>query len=328
MAIVLFDDMEHGTTLRYSATLLTNFATSVPGMFGRCLSMLSGSDFSRSFRYDFGTVLSQGMVSFALSTQELPNASTRIFSALNGTTHQVTLYLNSNGSFSVARNTTILGTTPIVYTASGIRYRIELGFEISDASGTYALRINGTEHLNATSHDTRNGVDGFDRILFGSPAVASGLNYFDDILLDDDKTQFWGDFYGQVIAPTSDASGYSTPSTGVNRWATIDETPYSATDYNTFPGTGEDVFGMADLSDTPTNIYGVCVNWVARKTDTGTCDMRSKVYSGSANATMANQSLNVASVFYQQVVQNDPNTSAAWSASAVNALTVGTERTA
>lgn len=327
MAIVFFEDFEHGATLRWSAYSVFGFATSGPGMFGRCATALSGSDFARYFRYDLGTARSQGMVSFAVSSDALPTGTTRIFSAMNGTTHQVGIYLNSNGSFSVSRDTTILYTSAVVMTGANLRYRVELGFSIDGSAGTVTLKVNGSTVISLTGQNTKNTVDNYDRIQFGT-FPQTGSVYYDDILLDDDKTAFIGDFYGATIVPSSDVSGYSTPSTGVNRWATIDELPYSATDYNTFPATGEDIFGMSDLSSTPTTIYGVAVNWIARKDDTGTCDMRSKVYSGSANSTAANRTLNVASQFFQDLVLVNPNTSTAWTGATVNNMTLGIERTA
>lgn len=327
MAIILFDDFEAGANLRWSASQFAGFSTSIAGMFGRCASMTNGASFDSYFRYNLDATRDEGLVSFALSFATLPDANTRFFSVMNGATHQVALYLNSNGSFSVARDTTVLQTSPIVVTAANIRYRIELGFSINDTTGSFVLKVNGSELLNFTGQDTRNGVDGFNRAMFGTVNTISGSVYYDDVLIDDDKTAFRGDLYGLARVPVSDVSGYSTPSTGANRWATIDELPYSAADYNTFPSTGIDRFGVDDLPDTPDDIYAICINWIGRKTDTGDCDMRSRLYSGAATANGTTRAMNVASQFFQDVHQTDPDTSAAWTAAGFNAIDIGNERT-
>jgi hypothetical protein len=333
MAIVFFEDFEAGTSLRCEAfTTNVSFIASGSGMFGRFLRIAASAstEFVNLARYGFSTSRDEALVSFAFVPRGMPTGANRIFCTLSGVTRQVCLYVNADGRLAVSRDATVLGTTtdPVIIFPN-VRYRIELGFSISDTTGTIVLKVNGTEVLNLTSQDTRNGIDGFDKIQFSRARLDdTGQSDFDDILVDDDKTAFRGDFYGQPLVPVSDVSGYSTPSSGSNRWAMVDEMPYSAADYNTYPATGEDIFGINDLSDSPTNIYGVAVNFIAKKDETGTCDMRSKLYSGSANATGANQTINVASQFFQQLVLTDPDTAAAWTPAAVNAMTVGIERTA
>lgn len=331
MAIILFDDFEAATSLRWESSSNV-FFTTLTGMFGRCLrvSGITGSEMAHFCRYNLIDSRNEGFASFAFIPPVMPAGNNRIFAVYQATTIQLALRITTDGKIAVLRDTTQLAisSSPVI-TAPNLRYRIEFGFEIHASTGTARVVVNGTEVINATGLNTRNGIDGFTHAqLIRAELVGNADSYFDDFLIDDDKTAFRGDFYGLALVPVSDVSGYSTPSTGSDRWAMIDELPYSATDYNTFPGTGEDIYGINDLSDTPDAIHAVCVNWVASKNETGVCDMRSRVYSGAATDNAANRTINTAPQFFQDIRQVDPDTSAAWLPAAVNAMTVGIERTA
>lgn len=325
MAIIMFEDFEPSTALSWIQSA-TNFGTNA-AMFGRCCSMGSATaEFYRYAKKNLPSSYSEGLVSFAFSISSiLSTANYRILSIMNSSTHQIGLYMNTDGSLSVSRNTSVLYTTSPVILNPNVRYRIELGFSISGSTGTLRLKVNNVELFNLTSQDTRNGIDNFNAVQFGN--LAGVTDYFDDILVDTDKTAFRGDFYGECLVPTSDVSGYSTPSTGSNRWAVVDELPSSLTDYTSFPNTGTDRYGLSNLSSSPAAIYGVLVRWIAQKNDTQDCVMRSLLYSGTGTYTGSGNVITVGYLDYQDIVEVDPNTSSSWTASSINALELGIERT-
>ena len=129
----------------------------------------------------------------------------------------------------------------------------------------------------------------------------------------------------QTLIPNgAGASTQFTPSSGAN-YTTVDELPYSATDYVQSNTSGNrDTYTFSDLSNVGT-IYGVQNNFIAKKTDAGSLSLKSAVKSGASvyygsSAVLATNDATVSDTRSQ-----DPNTSAAWTQSGVNALEAGFE---
>ena len=332
MSIIWMEGFElNDYALEFEETAGINTGSGLtPALFGRSCGFL-GNNFALA-RYaikNLGNDFSEGLVSFAFAIDSPIVGSRQIFYTRSGaSTNQVILYLNVDGTISVYRNTTLLATTPDpVITASDVRYRIELGFSISSSSGTIDLRVNDSQLINQTGLNTMNTSSTFNKLIF-SNYTGNGRCYFDDIIFDTDKTAFRGDFTIENLYPNSDVSGYSIPSTGVNRWATIDEiSQYSADDYNSFSGVGLDVYGLTNLTSNPQSIYGVSFNWIGRKSDTSNCSMRGLLYSGTGVVSGVNNAMNISAQKFRHVVEYDPNTSLGWTASGVNSLQLGIQRT-
>lgn len=334
MSIVLFENWNHGTFTRWNQINPPGLAVveaGVQGLYGRSLRIFStASEFNQAVQYVFPSTMSEAMISFALMVSQLPATSNfRILSARNGGTHQVGLYLNANGSLSVSRNTSVLLTTSTnIVTLPNYRYRIELGFSIHGSTGTIVLRVNGVEHLSQIALNTRNGVDGFDNIYLGSHrSTGSNTNcFYDDVLVDSDKTAFLGDFYGQSLLLDADLSTDSTPSTGSDSWSLLNVRPHDTSSYTAFTAPGEDTFGVTDLDDAPDTIHAVIASVIASTDGAGTCEMRTKITSDASVDVGTTETVNATSNHFQQIVMLDPDGSVPWTPAAVNALTLSVER--
>jgi hypothetical protein len=82
---------------------------------------------------------------------------------LSGTTYQVGLQYNADGSLQANRMTTFNAGTSLGFTSAGVIkvntwHYIEVAVTISDSVGTFRVDVDGTTVLNLTGVDTRNGT--------------------------------------------------------------------------------------------------------------------------------------------------------------------------
>ncbi|MDA8232521.1 MAG: hypothetical protein M0006_14390 [Magnetospirillum sp.] len=85
----------------------------------------------------------------------------------------------------------------------------------------------------------------------------------------------------------------------------------------------EDLYGFASLSSTPSNIAGVKVSALLRKTDSGARTVSVQIKSGTTEVSGAAQAPGASYAYFAAYADTDPNTGAAWTASGVNSLSAG-----
>ncbi len=85
----------------------------------------------------------------------------------------------------------------------------------------------------------------------------------------------------------------------------------------------EDRYSFGSLSSTPSNIAGVKVSALLRKTDSGARAITVQLKSGSTEITGSSQSPAASYAYFSAYQDTDPNTSAAWTASGVNSVAAG-----
>ena len=99
------------------------------------------------------------------------------------------------------------------------------------------------------------------------------------------------------------------------------------TSYNVVPvGANQDTFLHGALSSTPATIYAVAVSASVRKDDVTVVTAQTTLISGGTTQQGATQSPSSSYLFMRDIYQNDPNTSAAWTGTAVNAAAIGYNR--
>lgn len=333
MAIVWWEDFEALSTATLGwrlDTVGTSVAvvSGISGLTGQCLR-LPTSQASGDIGFLLPSTYSEGLFSAAMLIPSGSFTATPIIQLNSGATNNITIRLNADGSLTALRNTTVLGSSSVGIVPGNKRFRIEVGFVISDTVGEVKVNIdtgNGASTvIDLTSQDTNNGSATINRMAVDIPGMAHFL-YYDDLWFDTDKTAFRADQTFIRLAPSADVSGVSTPSTGSDRYATIDETPGSTTDYNTFAVTGEDVFECADLSTSPDEIAGVGIYYVAAKQDAGTLEFRARLRSGSDNFDGTTSGLNASTLGYSDFAAVDPQGSGAWTKARVDAVRLVHER--
>ena len=264
-----------------------------------------------------------------------------VFQVMDGTTKQVLLYLNVDGTISVRHgDQTVLGTTSTVM-SSGIYRSLELKVFIDNSSGTAELRVDGVTEVSVSGVDTQNSGNAYaNRIALGEyGAAAYTFSQFDDVYVLDgqDGTATQGaafnDFLGDVSVPYLPPSGDGNSSqlTGsdgnqVNNYQLVDEAGGSApndADYVESSNIGDkDTYAMTDLVATSGTVFAVQPIIRAQKTDAGTRTMASVVrLSGTEEDS---DDITLASGFtYNCDIRTTKPGGGSWSISDVNSAEVG-----
>ncbi len=303
--------------------------TAAGGRFGTGrYATLAGSDY---LLYSLSSAVSQVFLGFAVgSTSHDTNLREHI--SIWGDT-QATQHLSVGlraGAIELRRGTvggTLLGTYTTVINNSTFYY-LEVSATIADSGGTCIVRYNGQTVINYTG-DTKNG--GTNTTIDGIRLVSGGFTtWYDDVYLCDSSgsaphNTFLGDTRVQTIVP--DGAGTSTQftaSSGSN-YTTVDELPYSATDYVYSTTSGHrDTYTLGNLSSV-TTIFGVQNNVIAKKTDTSALSLKPALKSSSTLVYGSTVALGTADANIRDIRMVDPDTSAAWTQSGVNALESGFE---
>lgn len=250
-------------------------------------------------------------------------------------TLQSELRTNADGTLSVTRNGTSVtgGTSTNAMSATAWNY-IEMKVTIADsiAANSCKVRVNGVDWITVTTgQDLKNTANATaNQILIGTITNTSGLLYdYDDLYVCDGNGSTNNNFLGDCRIETLYPSGAGTTtawtaSTGSN-YTCVDETTSNGdTDYvETSTATNKDTYAMGDLSSTPTAIYGIQTVLAARKTDAGSRSVAAVIRSGGTDYDGTTVSLADTYTCLTEVRETNPATSAAWTASGVNAIEAG-----
>jgi hypothetical protein len=238
--------------------------------------------------------------------------------------------LNTDLSVTVRRNTTTLATSAAgVIPANGFSY-IEFKATVNDTTGAYEVRVNGATVLSGSGADTRDGGTGVVTTI--ALLHAANNSYIDDVYICDGagsaNTTFLGDV--RVDAGLPNANGNSSQLLGsdgnsTNNYQLVDETPPNDdTDYvGSATASQKDTYGFPNMLHTPSSIFGVQVSINAKKDDAGLRSVCSVTRSGGSDTDGATQALGTSYVYFLEVLENDPNTAAAWTQSGYNAAEFG-----
>jgi hypothetical protein len=246
-----------------------------------------------------------------------------------GLTQQIILATNSNGSISIRRGGTTLATSSGGALTASWDY-IEVHAIVDATAGLVDVHVNGSSVVsfsgNTKNGGTSNNIDG---IMFNNNG-SLGSGAIDDLyLLDATGPAPYNTFLGDVRIYTMvpDGAGSSTqmtPSSGAN-YTTVDELPYSATDYVSASIGQQDLYTASNIPSNPGSIYGVQANIVAKKTDAGTISGNTVIKSGATVTKGTARALNSSDTVFSDIHQTNPDTGTAWSESALNAIEIGTE---
>lgn len=278
------------------------------------------------------------VVGFALNVSALPSVGTgrQLVTLIDNATTHVVLRLNNDGTLSVLRSTTVLATSVAVLAAGGFSY-IELKATIDDTVGAYEVRLNGATILAASGVDTRNGGNASaNRVELGGNTTPGGNYDYDDLYICDTTSagspSVNADFLGDVRVDASFPNGNGNSSQFVgsdgnstDNYLLVDEASQDGdtTYVQSSTVTEKDTYAFGDISHTPVSIFGVQINMIAKKDDAGARSIASVTRSGGADTNGATQALSTSYVDYLQIVEQDPNTAAAWTKTALNAAEFG-----
>ncbi|HET7552204.1 MAG TPA: hypothetical protein VFK04_13010 [Gemmatimonadaceae bacterium] len=231
---------------------------------------------------------------------------------------------------------TVLGTSAPVTSMTGEEFYLEAKVVVSDAAGSVEVRYYGTPVLSVSGVDTRNGGTAtIDRVRAGSIAGTETVG-FDDFYID---TQ---DFHavasvGAVPGKTprvidldnvaaGDLTAWAATGAGGVNWDAVsdDATSDGDTSYVASSVVGnKDLYQLTNLPAGVSNILAV-VQWgIARKDDATGRQYALTVRSGATDSDSGAKNLTNSYAPSYRVLEVDPDTGAAWTAAAVNALQAG-----
>lgn len=287
----------------------------------------------------FDSPISSGTLKFAFRVTSFGFVdAVAILTLFNGTTPMIGITINSAGQLIVSRFTgtfnaanstparTVIGTTGLGTFALNTFYEFALEFVISDTVGEIRLIRNGLDTvLSLTNQDTRNGTPTtIDNLHVGVTTSVNGggpTYELDDLICSNTFDGALGERIETLFATSDGGTLNFVPSTGTSHFALVDEVPVNITDYLSGSVVGDiDLLGLGNLSSTPSAIREVNIITFAQKTDATVRAINNGVKSGVTIANGPNLSLAVGFAKYQNPIALDPNTGAAWTPAAVNAL--------
>lgn len=305
-------------TDRLAKVLVASGATAIVGYAIKCVNSFGGA----------GT-----------STTETGQASV-LLSIRQGGTTQVWFRLNTNGTVSCYRGTTLLGTTSLAL-FQNTQHFIEFKVTVDNSSGVVQVRFDGITVLNLSSQDTQStGSATWDELAIGafnSDALGVGAQAvnttIDDLYVCDGSGSDNNDFLGdvRVDAHFPNAAGNSsqwTRSTGSDQWATIDEAAANGdTDYNSSATVGHlDTLNFPALSPSGAAIKFVQAVVQASKTDAGAVGLKLATRISSTDYLGTEQGVPATYAFLRQIWGVSPATSSAWTESEFNAAEFGYQK--
>jgi len=215
---------------------------------------------------------------------------------------------------------------------------IELQATISTSAGTAAVRVNGQP---VASFPDQTGLN----TQASANASVSSVNWYmvsqygalfeiDDLYFADGTTgpgsYPCNSFVGSTRVSTQFAVGngsvsWSPSDSGTDNWNMVAETAFDGdTTYNRTNTAGaQDLLNFQALASTISQVIAVQATGAYRKEDAGSRTLANVLKSGSTTSVGATRSPDVSYLFFTDLFALDPNTSASWAVSAVNALQAG-----
>lgn len=250
----------------------------------------------------------------------------------NGGTIQCSLNVNIGGELLFYRGDqfSLLGTTSGAHLKTSVWAYIEVKVKVNSSTGTVDIKVNGTSVLSLTGQNT--GSTNPDRIAFLGNLNSTDHGYFDDIYVCDNtgsnNTTFLGPQKVTAIFPTGDhgTNQWSATGAGSTHADRVKENPHdSSTTYLSDASSGDtEEFDYANTGSEITSVKGVQVNTVF-ETDSGAAfSVKNHVNSGGTSSDDAGTAgTNGTYTTAARLVEVDPNTSALWTKTNLDASLFG-----
>jgi hypothetical protein len=347
MAIIFMDGFEHYGTGSTSQNNMTNYGIYSDVNSSSCSATLPRTGLrSCSFvniEKTFGNLSTVG-VGFASYLDTLPTGDTmKYFQFRDNNGNILCRFGLSNSQEFVlyrASNVEISRSTPSQITAGGW-YHFECKFTPNGSTSSIELRINEVTVYTNNSFPiglASGTLAGSTSTIVSSVDIdLSGilLSYIDDFYIWDTSGSYNNDFIGDkrvaTMFPNADTSEADwTPNSGATGYTQIDEnTPDGDSTYVSSSTVGD--ISEYDFEAMPTGAIGIAAVMTltaGRKTDTGTCDIRTDIISGASDTSGTTQVLTTSYVMRTDIFETDPDTGSPWTKAGIDAAKVRIEREA
>lgn len=237
----------------------------------------------------------------------------------------------SSNQLLVRRAGTTLATITGGY-VSGQWHYLECRVKLHATLGTVRIRIDGVEKVNLTGQNTKNGGTKtvFDCFMMGTLS-GSGRWEIDDLVFmstaGTKNNDFIGDAAIETLFPNNNGdvtNGVGSDGNSTDNYLLIDDTTPSFTDYVNLAAVGDkDLYQIQNPTRRSGVVHGVEVSAYMVNTDSGARGAGTIVKSGATTTSPADKALGTAAILDRKVMDLNPDTSAPWDISSVDALQVG-----
>ncbi len=248
------------------------------------------------------------------------------FFDIDGNT-QCYVSITSGGIINLYRGTTLIASSTSALAAGSWNF-IEVKLTIADSDGVFEVRVNESVWVNFTGDTKQSSTQTTaNRIMFYSRSSDCGL---DDLYICDGtgsvNNAYLGDSRIDTVRPIG-AGSYSEFSRqgSSSNWDNVDDTTIdNDSTYNYSNTVGQrDTVDCGNLPAITGSIFGVQVNMAARKDDAGGRTLRSLTRVSSTDYEGTSQNVGTDYRVYRQVIEQNPNTTAAWTESEINTAEFG-----
>jgi hypothetical protein len=241
-------------------------------------------------------------------------------------TIQVRFYIGSDYKILAYQGDgTLLGTATVACPFQKWFY-LEGKIVIHATTGAVELKMNGTQVLNLTSQDTKNGTDYIRYIQFGS--IYDDIDtLFDDVYVDD--AAYHGDCRVKVFLPddVSTTNNSFTASAGNKDECVDDNPPTDDTDY-IYSDTLNHKQGFGITTGSLGTVIGIQLNNFCRIDEAGTRKITPLIRSNSTDYQGTETDIITADYkFESEVFEDDPDDSNPWTQTKLEAAEFGLEIT-
>jgi hypothetical protein len=257
------------------------------------------------------------------------------FQFIDAAANQCCIVFRSDGAILLTSGTpggTILATYTSAYTQNvWVGFEFEVTIHLS--AGVFKVRKNGntSDDFSATGLATRPGSTNAyaNKLLVGQSSSSPQGYKFDDLLWFNTTgaaPNTWvGDIRSCQLMPTSDASVQFTPNSGANNFSRVNQAQQDALTSYVYDSTvgHADFYNVSALPFVPVSIIGLQTRGFVEKSDAGFRQAQLQLKSGATTVQTTALTLATSFQYTNRVDTVDPNTSAAWTAAAVNAIQVG-----
>jgi hypothetical protein len=270
------------------------------------------------------------LVGFAINTSAGSPSSSIFSTGVGAASPHFRVNLNSSRGLDIinAGGGVQASSSPGLIPA-GIWAYIEVQGRIHDTLGQVTIRVNGTTVVSATNFDTKNPASAAADVIWFEPGGVSPC-LFDDFYLCTGSLSdpFLGDSRVDTLLPNGNGAVnqfVGSDGNSTDNYLLVDEVPPSSTDYTGSPTVGQqDLYTFADLGFTTGTIHAVCPTFYVAKTEVGARTAKPVLRRTTSNVGTG-FTLDTAYRTRQAVYTTDPETSAAWTITNVNALQAGVE---
>src|SRR5882724_1610727 len=253
---------------------------------------------------------------------------------LDSGTAQTSVWVTATGQIQLLRGgTTVFGTLSTNALQIGVWYRMEFKLTVDPSAGVAEVRINGTSvgwFPSTGSLNTRGSANSSANQVRMGNIVNNTPNIFDanDFVVTDNNSPnagFLGDKKCYLRMPNSDSSVQWTRLSGASNYLMVNENPADDdTTYNSSSTpTQLDLLGLPALPGAATNIVAINNVIKSRKDDAGTRTIHDVMKSNTTQSESADIPLSTTYQYNDFILDQDPDTSAAWTPTGANALLVG-----